>query len=150
MSNLNNLKSLLGGKPLILRGEAKAGSDIPYSDQEKNLCTEIVSALMELSEVTMKSPVKVSAEVNAILMEVHEEEQDLAHWARAAYRGRVRAILAHNESNPDDIIEGFVKVRDAVSILAFFRGACDKVGVAVSVKDTVFKKYGSDTVVKKA
>ena len=140
--SISALKNILNGKPLILRGDGgKPGTDA-YTKEERALCAQIASTLLTLAELPVTKPQEASDELVEEIKTVHQEGMDVATWARAAMRAHVKAVLKHNEENPDAKIIGFPKLRDPTSIQHLFRTACQEVGLTEAQTEGVFPKYG--------
>lgn len=138
----NLLKDLLGGKTLVLRSQDGNGNKVGYTDPEKQLCAMILTALFGAAEMSILKPQEPDEALLTLLGESREESMDLAAWAKAGYRAHVRALLKHNEENPDDVQSGFPHLRDPTSIQLLFRGACEVIGLE-KMKDQVFPRYGA-------
>lgn len=145
-----NLSHLLGGKTLVLRADNSGKT--PYTKEEHTLCQQIVKALLVATgnESLMTNAANVAAteqpeflgEVLQYTMEHGRNTASVEQLARGMYRARVKAVLAHNEENPDAIIAGIPFERDPTSIQnSLFRGACEFLGVKNI--DAIFQKYGA-------
>jgi hypothetical protein len=140
MNAKNNLRSILNGQTLVLRGES-GGHGVKYTAQETTLCAMILSAILPAAEVEVPKPVEVDEHVNGIVCaaaEAQEGEKTVAGIARTAFRAYTKIAVEAK-------LEGFPKDRDPTSIQLLFRAAAKQLGVDAAVIDGSFKRYGAKT-----
>ena len=141
MNAKSNLKSLLGGKTLVLRGES-SGHGVAYTAQEKALAQQILSGILPAANIDMKKPQSVSAEINETILlaaqSLDENSRSVAGIAKAAFR-------AYTKTAVEGKVEGFPKLRDPTSIQLLMRGAMLELGVAEGSINDAFKRYGKKT-----
>ena len=125
---------------LALKSTTGAGNGLPYTDGEKKLARQAVTAALALAEIDVPKPLS-NTELTKMAAEIQAEHTGVDTLARALFRGAIRKECGSGKEfvATDD----YPKQRDPTSIQLLMRGACDECGVDKATKDTAFPRYGA-------
>lgn len=127
---------------LKLKSTSGAGNGLPYTDAEKKLAHQSVTAALKLADIEVAKPLS-NSDCTALAQELQAEHDGVDTLARAIFRGVIRKECGSGKDfvGTDD----YPKQRDPTSIQLLMRGACDAAGVDKATKDTAFPRYGATT-----
>lgn len=124
---------------LALKSKSGPGNGIPYTDKEKALARQALTAALILGEIDCPKPLS-NSDCTEIANEVGSEHKGIDTLTRAIFRGVIKKTNGTGKQFvPSD---DFPKVRDPTSIQLLMRGAAAACGLDKATIDTAFPRYG--------
>jgi len=125
----------------IVLTNTKTSHGVSFTQSERNLCKQILSAALTLAEAPHKEE-KIDAPVANTLRVVAESfgtsEVGLPNLCRATYRLFVRDLIGEDGAKATD---EFPRLRDPASVNLLFRKAADELEASEENKE-LFPRYG--------
>lgn len=124
---------------LALKSTTGAGNGIPYTEAEKNLARQALTAALIIGEVDCPKPLS-NSDCTKLAAELAGEHNGINTLTRAIFRGVVRSTNGSGKKfEPSD---DFPKERDPTSVQLLMRGAAVACGLDKATVDEAFPRYG--------
>jgi len=116
-----------------------SSNGIPYTEGEKKLAQQAVTAALRLAELDIAHPMS-NSDCDTLAAELVAEIDGVDRLSRAIYRGIIRKECGSGKQfiGNDD----FPKERDPTSVQLLMRGAGQACGMTKDQLDQAFPKYG--------
>ena len=130
---------------LALKSTTGAGNGVSYTEAEKKLARQALSAALIIGEIDCPKPLS-NSDCTALAAELAPEHSAINTLARAIFRGVIRST---NGSGKKFIgTDEFPKERDPTSVQLLMRGAAKECGLENASIDEAFHRYGGKKAVE--
>jgi len=124
---------------LALKSIGGSSNGIPYTEGEKRLAHQAVTAALRLAEIEIEHPLS-NSDCDDFAQEIASEHTGVDSLARAIYRGLIRKECGSGKSF--EPTEAFPKERDPTSVQLLMRGGGHACGMPLAMLNEAFPKYG--------